>query len=107
MQVIATVVVAAIRYNDHGAAFVFRLAIGFTHAQVNSIKKRSALIGGGKQQRESPLNVLLVAGEGHQTLHSSSDPEHGKFVAICILYQVRVENRESRFLDEGHLTCHA
>ncbi len=100
-------VVAAIRDNDHGAALVLRFALRRTYAPIDPIKKRGFPLGGGQKQRESPLKVVLIAGEGYKTFGSRFDAEHGIFIAVRIFWQVGVDKRERRFLDKGDLLRHA
>src|SRR5260370_14431528 len=74
-QVIATVVVAAIRDNDYGTALILRLALRRSYSQIDPIKKRGSPLGGGQKQRESALKVVLIAGEGHKTSGSGFDSQ--------------------------------
>src|SRR5258708_11890511 len=72
-QVIATVVVAAIRDNDHGAALVLRLALRRTYAPIDPIKKRGFPLGAGQKQLETPAKGLLIARQVYNTFRSRID----------------------------------
>ena len=106
-EAISAVVVAAIRDDNYGAAFVERLAFERSHSGINSIKKRRASIGWCKQRRESPPKVLLVAGEGRQACDSSFNTEQRKLIAEWNGRQVWIEYREGSFLHERNFFGHA
>src|SRR5580692_10061717 len=106
-QAISAVVVAAVRDDNDSSAFVERLAFERGHAGVNSIKKRSAAIGWRKQRRESPLKVLLIAGEGREARDTSFNAEQRELIAEWNRRQVWIEYREGGFLHKWNFFGHA